>query len=375
MSDLSDDDGTNEDDTTRKDYAPTSKPTLTKDYVLSTDVDSDSVIDVGDTLTYSIKLDNDGATTITDNTIADNLSGFVSTGVTCTNGASLGTLPAGESCTLTGTYVVQQADADRGFINNIATSSSKRGSETLNRSATLNVTVPQSPKLKLIKTASGPSDPDSNGVDVGDVVTYTYTATNVGNMTLTNVTVAENSSDFTGAGTLPLPAYSSGGSDQDSDTAKDDLAVGESVVWTADYVLTQADVDAGFLENRATAMGSSPANTDDVSDLSDDDGTNDSDKTKKTFSAPGKLKVVKTASTAGTKLGDTITYTIIVENVGGVQVDSITLTDTLTDADGEELSLATAPAFSGTTKAGEAGPNTANEAPWCLVKHLTPPLT
>ena len=73
-------------------------------------------------------------------------------------------------------------------------------------------------------------------------------------------------------------------------------------------------------------MGSSPANTDDVSDLSDDDGTNDSDKTKKTFSAPG-MKVVKTASTASAKLGDTITYTIIVENVGGVQVDSITLTD------------------------------------------------
>ena len=47
-------------------------------------------------------------------------------------------------------------------------------------------------------------------------------------MTLTNVTVAENSSDFTGTGTLPSPAYSSGGSDQDSDTVKDDLAVGES---------------------------------------------------------------------------------------------------------------------------------------------------
>ncbi|NBS13013.1 MAG: DUF11 domain-containing protein, partial [Gammaproteobacteria bacterium] len=59
--------------------------------------------------------------------------------------------------------------------------------------------------------------------------------------------------------------------------------------------------------------------------------------------------------------GDTITYTITVENTGNVTVDSITLTDTLLDADGGALSLTTAPAFSGTTKGGAAGPNNATE--------------
>ena len=102
-------------------------------------------------------------------------------------------------------------------------------------------------------------------------------------MTLTNVSIAEAQADFTGTGTLPSPTYASGGSDQDSDSATDDLAVGESVTWTATYALTQADVNAGFVENQATATGSSPSGTGDVTDVSDDDGTNASDKTRKTF--------------------------------------------------------------------------------------------
>ena len=116
----------------------------------------------------------------------------------------------------------------------------------------------QNPALTLIKTASDPADNDSNGVDVGDVITYTYVATNSGNVTLTNVSIAETQADFTGTGTLPSPAYASGGSDQDSDSATDDLAVGESVTWTATYALTQADVNAGFVENQSQSNGFEP---------------------------------------------------------------------------------------------------------------------
>ena len=336
VTDVSDDDGTNASDKTRKSLLPTTKPTLTKTATLTTDADSSGDITAGDTLTYTIKLLNDGAVTITSNTLSDNLSGFVSAGISCTGSSSVASLAPSDSCTLTGTYVVTQANADAGSLVNTATSSSTKGSDTLPRSATLTLTVNQDPALTLIKTASDPADNDSNGVDVDDVITYTYVATNSGNVTLTNVSIAETQADFTGTGTLPSPAYASGGSDQDSDSATDDLAVGESVTWTATYALTQADVNAGFVENRATATGSSPSGTGDVTDVSDDDGTNASDKTRKSLLPTTKPTLTKTAtlttdadSSGDITAGDTLTYTIKLLNDGAVTITSNTLSDNL----------------------------------------------
>ena len=257
------------------------------------------------------------------------------------------TLAAGASINCAATYLLTQAAFDDGGISNQATatgSSPGKTNDVTDVSDDADDTdgntaedptespITALPKLKLIKTASDPSDPDSNGVDEGDTITYTYTATNAGNVTLTNAAITENSSDFTGTGTLPSPAYSSGGSDQDSDTAKDDLAVGESVVWTAVYVLTQADVDAGFIENQAKATGSSPGKSDDVTDLSDDDGTNDSDKTKKTYfpvanQTLDKSITSKTGTAGAYAVGDVVTYTITQTNTGNVTLNNVVITD------------------------------------------------
>ena len=199
MTDVSDDDGTNAGDKTRKILLPTTKPTLTKTATLTTDADSSGDITAGDTLTYTIKLLNDGAVTITSNTIADNLTGFVSGGVSCTGSSSVASLAPTDSCTLTGTYVVSQANADAGSITNTATSSSTNGSDTLARSAALTLVVNQDPALTLIKTASDPTDPDSNGVDVGDVITYTIEIKNTGNVTVKDLGLTDTFTDAQGA--------------------------------------------------------------------------------------------------------------------------------------------------------------------------------
>ncbi|MGY3795915.1 DUF7507 domain-containing protein, partial [Aquimarina sp. 433] len=67
------------------------------------------------------------------------------------------------------------------------------------------------------------------------------------------------------------------------------LAPGASVTVTANQTITQANIDAGFIENSATATGDSPSGTDDVTDVSDagdetvetpnGDGSTDSDPT------------------------------------------------------------------------------------------------
>ena len=361
VTDVSDDDGTNASDKTRKTFTGSSALTLIK--TASDPVDNDSNgVDVGDVITYTYVATNSGNVTLTNVSIAETQADFTGTGtlpspVYASGGSDQDSdsatddLAVGESVTWTATYALTQADVNAGFVENQAkaTGSSPSGTgdvtdvsddDGTNASDKTRKTFTGSSALTLIKTASDPADNDSNGVDVGDVITYTYVATNSGNVTLTNVSIAETQADFTGTGTLPSPVYASGGSDQDSDSATDDLAVGESVTWTATYALTQADVNAGFVENQAKATGSSPSGTGDVTDVSDDDGTNASDKTRKTFTGSSALTLIKTASdpadndSNGVDVGDVITYTYVATNSGNVTLTNVSIAETQADFTG-----------------------------------------
>ena len=82
-------------------------------------------------------------------------------------------------------------------------------------------------------------------VSVGDIITYTYTVSNTGDVTLFDVSVSEDAADFTGTGTLPTPVYQSGGADLDLEADLEDLAVGAgTIVYTSTYAITQDDIDA-----------------------------------------------------------------------------------------------------------------------------------
>src|SRR5690606_38988600 len=93
--------------------------------------------------------------------------------------------------------------------------------------------------LDLVKTAGAFVDLDGNGVDAGDTVSYTFTVRNTGTVTLNPVTV--NDPMLGGAISCPVAP----------------LAPGASAPCgiTSSYTLTQADVDAGQVNNTATATG------------------------------------------------------------------------------------------------------------------------
>ena len=102
------------------------------------------------------------------------------------------------------------------------TVTSNQDSETVY--ATQNLT------LLLVKTAT----PGTYSV-VGEVVSYSYLVTNVGNVTLAGpFTVSDNKA------TVTCPADTS-------------LAPGASITCTATYTIGQADLDAGAVTNTATA--------------------------------------------------------------------------------------------------------------------------
>jgi uncharacterized repeat protein (TIGR01451 family) len=85
---------------------------------------------------------------------------------------------------------------------------------------------------------------------VGDTITYTLTATNTGNTTLTGVAVTDTrASGLSCRAPTPLPAPAGPAT----------LLPGQSLVCTGRYALTQADIDAGSVANTATATSGQTA--------------------------------------------------------------------------------------------------------------------
>jgi uncharacterized repeat protein (TIGR01451 family) len=144
-----------------------------------------------------------------------------------------------------------------------------------------------------------PSQTEYNAV--GDVLSYTITVENTGNINITNINITD-----------PLTGLN---------TTIATLAPGASQTFNESYTIIQADLDAGSVINTATAAGEDN-NGDPVSDLDSATVTADQDP---------ELTVTKTADPLTyASVGDVINYTIVVQNTGNVTLSDIVVTDPLT---------------------------------------------
>ncbi|NDC88904.1 MAG: DUF11 domain-containing protein [Bacteroidetes bacterium] len=166
---------------------------------------------------------------------------------------------------------------------------------------------------------------------VGDVITYTITAENTGNVTLTSVSLSDA---LTSGGTLTSQA---------GVTDDNELDVGETWSWTASYTLTQADIDAGSVENVASVTGTTPSSST-ITAYSGTHGTASTSSSAPTagsgvvttLSRTAALSVTKSASSTALSapaVGDVITYTITAENTGNVTLHDVAVTDDFRRAD------------------------------------------
>ncbi|GAD50915.1 hypothetical protein NT2_13_00010, partial [Caenibius tardaugens NBRC 16725] len=179
--------------------------------------------------------------------------------------------------------------------------------------------VPQ-PKIALIKHASEPVDTNGDGLigGAGDAIDYEFTVMNVGNMPLTDVRVTDTLVAVSGG---PLASLAVGQSD--------------SSTFTAHYVLTQADVDDGQVVNTATAFGTVEGG-EEVTDISDSGSPTLDNPTVTLLAQNPAIQVTKVAAlttdglTPGKgNIGDVITYTVMVHNIGNVTIERFETIDTL----------------------------------------------
>lgn len=333
-----------------------------------------SPVQLGDVINYTITLVNTGNVTLTSPTVVDTLTDADGGPLTLTSGPTYddgdldgdGRLDVGETWFYLAQFALTQPAIDAGGVANSALGSGTDpvgdvvndvSDDTAANPADMDPTVttlPSAPAIGLVKASALDLGTD-NVATVGDVVTYTYTLTNLGNVSVIDPVLTETT--FSGTGTAPVPALQSGGAALGG-AAAPDLAVGTTpMVWTATYTLTQEDIDAGTISNEALASGDLLAGGS-ISDASDDatPGAVENDPTVTPIPSTPSLEVVKVADTSGiatpVAVGNQITFTITAENTGNVSLSAVQLTDTFTRRDGTVLSLT--PVLTGDTGIADA---------------------
>ncbi|WP_367714544.1 hypothetical protein AB2N04_11000 [Nitratireductor sp. GISD-1A_MAKvit] len=283
------------------------------------DANGNGFIDVGERLNYQFTVENTGNVTLTDATVTDSKATIV--------GGPIPSLDPGEvdATTITGYHDVTQEEVDSGNIENTASASAKdpAGNDVTRDSRppdgepgdTTNMTVEYNSSMETVKE-SALNDTNANGLpDVGEVIDYTFTVTNTGNVTLTDVAVTDDKATISGS---PIATLEPGVSDSTSVTGV--------------YTVTQEDIDAGSVDNVATTTGKDPAGND-VTVQSNPPGGAPGDPATTEMTQHSEMDFIKEAShddangNGFVDAGERLNYLFTVVNTGNVTLTNATVTD------------------------------------------------
>ena len=248
------------------------------------DDDGTPGVSAGDTIDYTFSVENTGDVDLTNVTLSD-------PGLTSVSGGPIASLGVGvtDSTTFTGVYVITQADIDFGLFSNTATVDSD---QNVSDTATFIQPLEQVPALTLLKSGTLNDDDGTPGVSAGDTISYAFTVTNTGNITLSNITLTDPVATITGG---PIASLVPGASDNST--------------FTGSYTITQADIDAGTFTNTATANS--------------DEGAGDDDSDTQPLAQNPELTLVKVADPQTyTAVSESIAYQFQFTNTGNVTLSA-----------------------------------------------------
>lgn len=193
---------------------------------------------------------------------------------------------------------------DGQIINEAAAVSDQTGEATAERV----VGVPE-PVLGLEKALPTNADEDGSGdISAGDTLTYTVTATNIGQANLMEIEIND-----------PMIT-------PDSATCAGPLSIGETCVLTGTYTVTSDDIAAGSIDNTATATSL---------ETSEEVSAEISVPVYEPVLSVEKPEPVNADEDGSGDIseGDTLTYTITATNAGGASLTNVTITDEMLTPD------------------------------------------
>ncbi|MEA4812045.1 MAG: sortase [Anaerolineaceae bacterium] len=264
----------------------------------------------GQSISYQYLINNTGNVTLsgpftlTDNKITGSITSCAIDGNNVNIGVNTFKLAPNTSFTCTATYTTNQTDVDRGSVVNTATiknSYTKYDNTVVNleESDSKTATATQSPAVSIEKTIKSGAIFDAEG----DVVTYSYVITNSGNVGLKGpFTVTDDKIDGNAAFTCG--------------TGSEILAPKDTLTCDKTYAVTQADLNAGFVKNTASAHVSYTNSNDETANV--DSSTADATATATQSPAFTLAKSASAETYAAAKTSITYSYTIT--NTGNLTV-------------------------------------------------------
>lgn len=248
-----------------------------------------------DAIDYVITVTNTGATTLTNVVVTEQA------GVTLGACPTVASLASGASFTCTASYLVQPADVTAATFQNTASVVTTQITTPVTSSVTTPIVAPPAvPAWSIIKTqtAVGPF------TAVGDTITYDIVVSNLGNVTLTAVSVTDaNASIITCAA-----------------VSGSDLAPGASMTCQAVHTVDAADLTNHHVDNVAVAHTTYP-------NFGPTLNSNIVTTNVGAVSLDWTVVKSKSSSTTLTAAGDVVTYDITVTNTGFGVIPGVTITD------------------------------------------------
>jgi len=312
---------------------PTGAPTVFTPAVLTPTLDVSksaalpSPFVAGSDITYTITVSNTSAydaTAVTPSDGGPTFGGNAATNALSAFSPASADIAAGTSQAFTATYTLDQSDINNSAnaadpANSISNTAMASGTGPYGDAASVtpgsNTTgFTPTPALNVTKSTTMPAT-----IAAGQNITYTVTINNTGNVIVSGISPNDPGPTFGGlASTNSLSAFT---------PAPVNLGPGTSQVFTATYTLAQTDIDnmaaaadpASGTSNSASANGSGPGG----SSPSVTPGTDTAG-----FTPNGELSASKSATLPATiAAGQSISYTVTLENTGNVTVNGAAPSD------------------------------------------------
>ena len=296
---------------------------------------SEAPFELDDEIEYTVKVTNTGNVTLTDIELTDTLSKDLTIS-TLPSGASydpngwivIEELEPEASIIFTYTYTVTSGDILAGKVDNTARVTAddptKSGDETVSAEDDATADLDDvNAGIEVTKTA------DKTGPLVeGDVITYTITVENTGNVALKNIDVVDALEGVAFTQTSGTVSSESGNTVTITvDGAKvtiAELAAYDSIKLTATYTVTAADVAAGHVRNGVTVTPDPVPDPDDEDNPQKPEDKDDIDLP----TVPTKALVSGADKDGFVNVGDELTYTISYYNYND-EAATVVITDKL----------------------------------------------